>query len=141
MTTNTTHMPPSEYLKQGLLDPQGRIRSGINGERSLGLAFLLKEEGASSSQVQAWRESIGAAMEALLPQNTPLSVAEFDDGAKAALEAVSAEIGAQSGRIAEVLDTAAPHLRTWTCFAHLMDHLERTNAQLAWIEAARTDES
>jgi hypothetical protein len=36
---------PPEYLRQGFLTPDGKLRDGINGEHSLAIAYQTREQG------------------------------------------------------------------------------------------------
>ena len=127
---------PAEYLKDGFLDESGNLRSGINGEFSLGIAYQLRADGVTSDDVQEYRDRIEEALETHVPAGEELAVEEpVDRGARTAIQEVARELRGRCELVGEILEAGESVLTNWKSLACLMEHIERIHAQVAIIQA------
>ncbi|RKH08778.1 hypothetical protein D7V97_18435 [Corallococcus sp. CA053C] len=126
---------PSEYLREGLLSPEGKPREGLNGQHSLGMAHRLKLEGTSQTTVLELLESLRKASERLIPKdadNTPLKEASR----KALDTAWSATGPAGTGVLGELRVAVLPWVKDTRTLAAMLLHVERIARQLGLVSTA-----
>ena len=124
---------PAEYLREGLENRNGRLRTELSGRYSLATAYQLRDEGFTPGKLLAYRELVAAAARPYTgslaqPERVPIS-----SDAKEAMANIAGELTDDCGRFSEIIVSALPHLTDWRSFGLLLDHIERIAAQLGVI--------
>ncbi len=132
MNTFKADIRPSEYLAGGLVDDEGKLLEGINGEHSLAMAYRLRDDGYKPAEFETFRKRLAASVEAFLPAAGE-GGSPFDKKARAALLEAAAGFRDECSIMNELILAAEGHIVDWRSFARFMEHLERINAQLALV--------
>lgn len=124
---------PAVYLRGGLADTGGVMRSDLTGRFSLAMAYRFRDEGFTAGGVLAYRELLATALEQYTaslsqPERVPVS-----SDAKNAMAGVADSLADECPRFSEIIEASIPYMTDWRSFGFLLDHIERIAAELGVI--------
>ncbi|MBN8229704.1 hypothetical protein JYK02_19520 [Corallococcus macrosporus] len=123
---------PAEYLREGLLSPEGKPREGLNGLHSLGMAHRLKLEGTKPEAVAALLASLVKASGRFIPKE-PRN-ADLPESARQEVAAAWSTTGPTgTGVLGELRAAILPWVKDTANLGAMLLHVERIHRQLLLV--------